>query len=281
MTIKALNGGKLLCLMAVAGAMTLGSCSKDDDEPEPAPAPAPAPVDTTPKKVIYPDEFYTRINGSKQDTLNTGDTIKANTLLVNGVNSDSISVDVILRNEVNVDSSSVMFTLNNKYLGKVNVSGKSSIHDSIYSIKFPTIEGDYSLSVNGKSRSFAVASTGKDLSKTSRSLSNKYSVNLDADNKSILGIEFAAKEKITVAHIKSSTGKLINLTDEKYNEYISTTLSNITDEIDNDMKNAEDFLPLEGLNAFEYIDANNKIYICKVVKSEGANSTEVTIEIAY
>ncbi len=280
MIIKALNGGKLLCLMAaVAGAMALGSCNKDDDEPEPAPAPV-TPVDTTPVKVIYPDEFYKRVNDTR-DTLNTGDTIKANTLLVNGVNSDSISVDVILRNEVNVDSSSVMFTLNNKYLGKVNVSGKSSIHDSIYSIKFPTIEGDYSLSVNGKSRSFAVASTGKDLSKTSRSLSNKYSVNLDADNKSILGIEFAAKEKITVAHIKSSTGKLINLTDEKYNEYISTTLSNITDEIDNDMKNAEDFLPLEGLNAFEYIDANNKIYICKVVKSEGANSTEVTIEIAY
>ena len=63
MTIKALHGGKLLCLMAaVAGAMTLGSCKDDDnDDPEPEPAPV-VPVDTTPKKVVYPDQFYTRFS---------------------------------------------------------------------------------------------------------------------------------------------------------------------------------------------------------------------------
>ena len=46
MTIKALNGGKLLCLMAaVTGVLTLGSCNKDDDDPQPEPA----PVETGPR----------------------------------------------------------------------------------------------------------------------------------------------------------------------------------------------------------------------------------------
>lgn len=277
MTIKALHGGKLLCLMAaVAGAMTLGSCKDDDDDNDSKPEPEPVQKDTTPKKVTFPDEYLFRLKDTR-DSLKSGDTIKANTLLNNGVNSDTISVDVILRNNVKVNTASL--TLSNDYLKDVKFEGEST--DSIYSVTFPAIEGKYSLKINGKTRNFVVAGTGKELSKTSRSLSNKYSVTLDADNKSILGIEFAAKEKVTIAHIKSSTGKIINFTDEKYNEYISKTPSEINDEIEKDIKNAEDLLPLEGLNAFEYIDADGKAYICKVVKSEGGNSTEVTIEIAY
>ena len=205
MTIKALHGGKLLCLMAaVAGAMTLGSCKDDDnDDPEPEPAPV-VPVDPTPKKVIYPDQFSFRLNNSTPYSLR--DSIKANTLLADGINSDSISVDVILRNKTNVDPSSVSFTVENTFLGKVNVSDKASITDSIFSVTFPAIEGSYSLSINGKNKKFSVVSTEKTTS-ANRQLSNKYTVKLDATNKSICGIEFVPKEKITVAFKDCRTHK--------------------------------------------------------------------------
>lgn len=262
-------------MAAFAGALTLGSCKDDDDDVKPAPAPEPEVIDTVP---FIPAENYFAING---DSLFSGDTIKANTLLNKGANSDSLTFDVVLRNETVIDSSSLSFSFSNDYLGKVNVQGVAKfVSDSSYTVKFPAIEGNYTFSVNGIDKQFKVVGTGKELSKTSRFLSNKYSVNLNANNKSICGIEFVAKEKLTIAHIKSSAGKFISLIDEKYNEYVSETRSDIEDDIE-DITTSEDTLTLEGLSAFAYIDTTGKIYICKVAKSEGDNSTDVTIEIAY
>ena len=279
MTIKALNGGKLLCLMAtVVGVMTLGSCNKDDDEPEPEPAPV-VPVDTTPKKVIYPDQFSFRLNKSTPDSLR--DTIKANTLLADGINSDSISVDVILRNKTNVDPATVSFTVSNSFLGKVNVSGNASITDSIYSITFPAIEGSYALSINGKNKKFSVVSTEKTTS-ANRKLSNKYTVKLDATNKSICGIEFVPKEKITVAHLKGS-GKFVNLSDDTYNKYLTSALSYVKADIDDIItENAEELLPLKELKHFAYVAENGNIFVVNVVSGNVDDAaTEVALEIVY
>lgn len=279
MTIKALNGGKLLCLMAtVAGVMTLGSCNKDDDEPEPEPAPV-VPVDTTPKKVVYPDQFSFRLNKSTPDSLR--DTIKANTLLADGINSDSISVDVILRNKTNVDPATVSFTVSNSFLGKVNVSGNASITDSIYSITFPAIEGSYALSINGKNKKFSVVSTEKTTS-ANRKLSNKYTVKLDATNKSICGIEFVPKEKITVAHLKGS-GKFVNLSDDTYNKYLTSALSYVKADIDDIItENAEELLPLKELKHFAYVAENGNIFVVNVVSGNVDDAaTEVALEIVY
>ena len=279
MTIKALHGGKLLCLMAaVAGAMTLGSCKDDDDDPEPEPAPV-VPVDTTPKKVVYPDQFSFRLNNSTPDSLR--DTIKANTLLADGINSDSISVDVILRNKTNVDPSSVSFTVENTFLGKVNVSDKASITDSIFSVTFPAIEGSYSLSINGKNKKFSVVSTEKTTS-ANRQLSNKYTVKLDATNKSICGIEFVPKEKITVAHLKGS-GKFVNLSDDTYNKYLTSALSYVKADIDDIItENAEELLPLKELKHFAYVAENGNIFVVNVVSGNVDDAaTEVALEIVY
>lgn len=279
MTIKALHGGKLLCLMAaVAGAMTLGSCNKDDDDPEPEPAPV-VPVDTTPKKVVYPDQFSFRLNKSTPDSLR--DTIKANTLLADGINSDSISVDVILRNKTNVDPASVSFTVENTFLGKVNVSDNASITDSIFSVTFPAIEGSYSLSINGKNKKFSVVSTEKTTS-ANRQLSNKYTVKLDATNKSICGIEFVPKEKITVAHLKGS-GKFVNLSDDTYNKYLTSALSYVKADIDDIItENAEELLPLKELKHFAYVAENGNIFVVNVVSGNVDDAaTEVALEIVY
>lgn len=280
MTIKALHGGKLLCLMAaVAGAMTLGSCKDDDnDDPEPEPAPV-VPVDTTPKKVVYPDQFSFRLNNSTPDSLR--DTIKANTLLADGINSDSISIDVILRNKTNVDPSSVSFTVENTFLGKVNVSDNASITDSIFSVTFPAIEGSYSLSINGKNKKFSVVSTEKTTS-ANRQLSNKYTVKLDATNKSICGIEFVPKEKITVAHLKGS-GKFVNLSDDTYNKYLTSALSYVKADIDDIItENAEELLPLKELKHFAYVAENGNIFVVNVVSGNVDDAaTEVALEIVY
>ncbi len=278
MTIKALNGGKLLCLMAtVAGVMTLGSCNKDDDEPEPEPAPV-VPVDTTPKKVVYPDQFSFRLNNSTPDSLR--DTIKANTLLADGINSDSISVDVILRNKTNVDPASVSFTVSNSFLGKVNVSGNASITDSIYSITFPAIEGSYALSINGKTRNFTVA--GDNFKSATRNLSNKYVAKLDAVNKSICGIEFEPKAEITVAHMKGS-GKFIVLSDDVYNEYLTSKLALVKGYIEDvDAADKKSLLPLKDLNHFAYVAENGNIFIVNVASGNADDAaSEVTLEIVY
>lgn len=280
MTIKALNGGKLLCLMAtVAGVMTLGSCNKDDDEPEPEPAPV-VPVDPTPKKVVYPDQFSFRLNNSTPDSLNSGDTIKANTLLADGVNSDSVSVDVVLRNKTMVDPTSVTFTVNNTFLGKVNVSGNASITDSIYSITFPAIEGSYALSINGKARNFTVA--GDNFKSATRNLSNKYVAKLDAVNKSICGIEFEPKAEITVAHMKGS-GKFIVLSDDVYNEYLTSKLALVKGYIEDvDAADKKSLLPLKDLNHFAYVAENGNIFIVNVASGNADDvASEVTLEIVY
>ena len=278
MTIKALNGGKLLCLMAtVAGVMTLGSCNKDDDEPEPEPAPV-VPVDTTPKKVVYPDQFSFRLNKSTPDSLR--DAIKANTLLADGINSDSISVDVILRNKTNVDPATVSFTVSNSFLGKVNVSGNASITDSIYSITFPAIEGSYALSINGKTRNFTVA--GDNFKSATRNLSNKYVAKLDAVNKSICGIEFEPKAEITVAHMKGS-GKFIVLSDDVYNEYLTSKLALVKGYIEDvDAADKKSLLPLKDLNHFAYVAENGNIFIVNVASGNADDAaSEVTLEIVY
>ena len=279
MTIKTLNGGKLLCLMAaVAGVMALGSCSKDEDDPQPEPPVV--PVDSTPKKVIYPDQFSFRLNNSTPDTLNTGDTIKANTLLANGVNSDSVSVDVVLRNKTMVDPASVSFTVSNSFLGKVNVSNNASITDSIYSITFPAIEGSYALSINGKARNFTVA--GDNFKSATRNLSNKYVAKLDAVNKSICGIEFEPKAEITVAHLKGS-GKFIVLSDDVYNEYLTSKLALVKGYIEDvDAADKKSLLPLKDLNHFAYVAENGNIFIVNVASGNADDAaSEVTLEIVY
>lgn len=282
MTIKALNGGKLLCLMAaVAGVMTLGSCNKDDDDPEPEPAPV-VPVDSTPKKIVYPDQFTFRLNNSTPDSLK--DTIKANTLLENGVNSDSISVDVVLRNKTMVDPASVSFTVENKYLGTVNVSGNASITDSIYSITFPAIEGSYALSVNGKARNFTVAGTGKAITASSRNFSNSYVVVFTSDNAKSGEFTFtpySETEDGSVYAKLSGNGKFIALTEEAYNGYFSGNIvileGELRDVADEDWKSS-----INNVNYFAYqtVDASDpqmkKIYLGKVSNFVGASLREAS-----
>lgn len=277
MTIKALNGGKLLCLMAtVAGVMTLGSCNKDDDEPEPEPAPV-VPVDPTPKKVVYPDQFSFRLNNSTPDSLNSGDTIKANTLLADGVNSDSVSVDVVLRNKTMVDPTSVTFTVSNSILGKVNVSGNASITDSIYSITFPAIEGSYALSINGKARNFTVAGTGKAITASSRNFSNSYVVVFTSDNAKAGEFTFtpySETEDGSVYAKLSGNGKFVALTEDDYNGYLSgnkglleVALKDVADE---DWKSS-----INNANYFAY-QSGDKIFLGKVSNFVGASLREAS-----
>lgn len=284
MTIKALHGGKLLCLMAaVAGAMTLGSCKDDDDDPEPTPAPV--PVDTTPQKVTFPDEYKFRINNSTPAAFNAGDSIKANTLLSNGANSDTVSIDVILRNNTMVDPSLVSLSLANSYLGSVKISQTPSINDSIYSVSFPAVEGNYSLSINGKTRNFVVASTAKP--SANRSLSNKYTAKLDSVNKSIFGMEFVPFSKTqltsTIAHLKGS-GKFITLSDEVYNNYLTSPLSfvkgDITDKLENETTT---LLPLNEVKHFAYVAESGNIIICNIADFAGAEvqGATLSVEISY
>ncbi len=283
MTIKALNGGKLLCLMAtVAGVMTLGSCNKDDDEPEPEPAPV-VPVDTTPKKVVYPDQFSFRLNKSTPDSLR--DTIKANTLLADGINSDSISVDVILRNKTNVDPATVSFTVSNSFLGKVNVSGNASITDSIYSITFPAIEGSYALSINGKNKKFSVAGTGKALSASSRNFSNGYVVDFNSDNTKLGDFTFtpySETEDGSVYAKISGNGKFVALTEEDYNGYLSGNKSLLKGALEDVA--AEDLkASINNVNYFAY-QSGEKIYLGKVLNYVGASLREassVKVSLTY
>lgn len=285
MTIKALNGGKLLCLMAtVAGVMTLGSCNKDDDEPEPEPAPV-VPVDSTPKKVVYPDEFSFRLNNSTPDTLNSGDTIKANTLLADGANTDSVSVDVVLRNKTMVDPASVSFTVSNTYLGKVSVSGTPSISDSIYSITFPAIEGSYVLSINGKTRNFIVAGTGKAISASSRNFSNSYVVAFTSDNAKLGEFTFtpySETEDGSVYAKLSGNGKFVALAEEEYNGYLSGNKGllevALKDVAESDLKAS-----INNSNYFAY-QSGDKVYLGKVLSFDGASLREassMTVSLTY
>lgn len=283
MTIKALNGGKLLCLMAtVAGVMTLGSCNKDDDEPEPEPAPV-VPVDTTPKKVVYPDQFSFRLNNSTPDSLR--DTIKANTLLADGINSDSISVDVILRNKTNVDPASVSFTVSNNFLGEVNVSDNASITDSIFSVTFPAIEGSYALSINGKNRKFIVEGTGKALSASSRNFSNGYVVDFNSDNTKLGDFTFtpySETEDGSVYAKISGNGKFVALTEEDYNGYLSGNKGLL--EVALKDVAAEDLkASINNVNYFAY-QSGEKIYLGKVLNYVGASLREassVKVSLTY
>lgn len=285
MTIKALNGGKLLCLMAaVAGVMTLGSCNKDDDDPEPEPEPVPVDT-TTPKKVVYADLFSFRLNNSTLDTLNAGDTIKASTLLENGVNSDSISVEVVLRNQTMVDPASVSFTVENKYLGTVNVSGNASIKDSIYNITFPAIEGSYSLSINGKNKKFSVAGTGKALSASSRNFSNGYVVDFNSDNTKLGDFTFtpySETEDGSVYAKISGNGKFVALTEEDYNVYLSGN-KGLLEVALKDVASEDLKASINNVNYFAY-QSGEKIYLGKVLNYVGASLREassVKVSLTY
>ncbi len=283
MTIKALNGGKLLCLMAaVAGAMTLGSCNKDDDDPEPEPAPV-VPVDSTPKKVVYPDQFSFRLNNSTPDSLR--DTIKANTLLADGINSDSISIDVVLRNKTMVDPASVSFTVSNSFLGKVNVSDNASITDSIFSVTFPAIEGSYSLSINGKNKKFIVAGTGKALTASSRNFSNSYVVEFNSDNAKLGDFTFtpySETEDGSVYAKISGNGKFVALTEEDFNVYLSGNKSLLKGALEDVA--AEDLkASINNVNYFAY-QSGEKIYLGKVLNYVGASLREassVKVSLTY
>lgn len=273
MTIKALHGGKLLCLMAaVAGAMTLGSCKDDDDDPEPTPAPV--PVDTTPQKVTFPDEYKFRINNSTPVAFNAGDSIKANTLLSNGVNSDTISIDVILRNKTMVDPASVSLSLANNYLGSVKISQTPSITDSIYSVSLPAIEGNYSLTINGKTRNFVVAGSGKDLSAISRNLSNCYTTAFDSQNTKVSDFTFSPytedEDGTTHPARLAGNGSFMILTEDEYNNYISDNKAELSDIKMTDAKTS-----IFNVTYFLYRKENNN-YLCKVLSFEGPSLKEAT-----
>jgi hypothetical protein len=270
-------------MAAVAGAMTLGSCKDDDnDDPEPEPAPV-VPVDTTPKKVVYPDQFSFRLNNSTPDSLR--DTIKANTLLADGINSDSISVDVILRNKTNVDPSSVSFTVENTFLGKVNVSDKASITDSIFSVTFPAIEGSYSLSINGKNKKFSVAGTGKALSASSRNFSNSYVVDFNSDNTKLGDFTFtpySETEDGSVYAKISGNGKFVALTEEDYNVYLSGN-KGLLEVALKDVASEDLKASINNVNYFAY-QSGEKIYLGKVLNYVGASLREassVKVSLTY
>lgn len=252
----------------------------DDPEPEPAPV---VPVDTTPKKVVYPDQFSFRLNKSTPDSLR--DTIKANTLLADGINSDSISVDVILRNKTNVDPATVSFTVSNSFLGKVNVSGNASITDSIYSITFPAIEGSYALSINGKNRKFIVEGTGKALSASSRNFSNGYVVDFNSDNTKLGDFTFtpySETEDGSVYAKISGNGKFVALTEEDYNGYLSGNKSLLKGALEDVA--AEDLkASINNVNYFAY-QSGEKIYLGKVLNYVGASLREassVKVSLTY
>lgn len=217
MTIKRLNGGKLLCLMAAfAGAMTLGSCKDDDDEPEPTPAPDPVvkPV------VKLPDVFT--INDSI--SINGGEIITAKTLLEDGKNSSTTKIVAKLSNGVKVDANTISFSFSNDYIGTVGVEGTlSTLNDSTISIVFPSIEGDYSLKLNGVEKKFQIAGESA-LKLGSRSFSNLYTAKLDSMNKSLNGISFVSysvSDDGAVFSKLSGNGLFYALTEEAYNKYVS------------------------------------------------------------
>ncbi len=268
-------------MATVAGALTLGSCNKDDDDP--APAPDPVPVDTTPAPIIYPDEFYIRLNKEKADTLNSGDTIKANTLLDSvGANSDAISVDVIIRNGEKIDANSLSFSLNNEFLSRVPVSGVEKItDDSIYSITFPAIEGSYTLNINDLTRRFTVVSSKK--ASSNRSLTNKYSFKFDETNASFVGVKFIAynEETFSMAHL-NATGSLFALSDEDYNKYMTSALTIIKGDLSDKEDEGENKnnLSLKELKHFAYV-ANNIVYVFNIIGEASENSSELSVEVSY
>lgn len=285
MTIKALQGGKLLCLMAtVAGVMTLGSC-KDDDKNDPEPTPEPVQKDTTPKKVTYPDEYAVRLNDS---TIKVNDTIVANTLLNAGVNSDKISVDVVLRNGVKVDLNTTTFTLKNDYLGTVDVAGESSVSaDSIYSITFPAIEGTYTLKINGKATTYHVVGS-KALSVSSRSFSNNYTASFDAENTKLGNVltftPYTETEESAQYAKLSGDGKFVALEEDAYNDYISSNKGRGLLEVD--LKDVESDSWKSTFNNGTYFafQTDDKIYLGKVISFDGETlreSSSVKVSIVF
>lgn len=264
--------------------MTLGSCKDDDDDPEPTPAPV--PVDTTPQKVTFPDEYKFRINNSTPVAFNAGDSIKANTLLSNGANSDTVSIDVILRNNTMVDPTSVSLSLANSYLGSVKVSNTPSITDSIYSISLPAIEGNYSLTINGKTRNFVVASTGKKLSVISRDLSNSFYVTLNKTNAKASEFEFSpyteTEDGAMYAKL-SGSGKFVALEETDYNNYVASNKAIFEGEM-KDVAAENWKASINGSIYFAYMSAEDKVYLGKIVSFTGASlreASEIVVAINF
>lgn len=266
-------------MAAFAGALTLGSCKDDDDDVKPAPAPEPEVIDTVP---FIPAENYFAVNG---DSLFSGDTIKANTLLNKGVNSDSLTLDVVLRNETVIDSSSLSFSFSNNYLGKVNVQGVAKfVSDSSYTVKFPAIEGNYTFSVNGIDKQFKVVGTGKELSKSARALSNMFTMKYSKDVDTNLGIKFVPYNvaEDTGARFTSAAGSFIAISAEDYDSFVNTTsLGTITDFIE-DATLTEGKLMLKNVEYFIYSNGG-KNYVVKIIDFAGSNvdTTDLTMVVTY
>ncbi len=259
-------------MAAVAGAMTLGSCKDDDDDNDSKPEPEPVQKDTTPKKVTVPDEYFFRLKDTR-DTLKSGDTIKANTLLNNGVNTDSISVDVTLRNNEKVNTASL--TLSNDYLKDVKFEGEST--NSIYSVTFPAIEGKYSLKINGKTRNFVVAGSGKDLSAISRNLSNCYTTAFDSQNTKVSDFTFSpyTEDEDGSTHPARLEGKgsFFTLTEVEYNQLITEKKADLTDLAN--LKKNDAKTSIFNVAYFLYKNGDNN-YLCKVLSYEGPSLKEAT-----
>lgn len=273
MTIKALHGGRLLCLMAsVAGVMTLGSCKDDDDEPAPAPAPV-VPVDTTPQKVTLPDNYYFRINNSTAENLKSGDTIKANTLLADGINTDMVSFDVALENGAKVNSVSLM--LSNDYLKNAKFEGETT--GSIYSVTVPAIEGTYTLTINGKENTYYIVGTGKSLSAVSRNLSNCYTTAFDSQNTKVSDFTFSpyTEDEDGSTHPARLEGKgsFFTLTEVEYNQLITEKKADLTDLAN--LKKNDAKTSIFNVAYFLYKNGDNN-YLCKVLSYEGPSLKEAT-----
>ncbi len=293
MTIKALKGGKLLCLMAaVSGAMALGSC-KDDDKPEQPEAPE-VPVDTTPAKVTYPNEFNIRINNDQPTLVKATDTtINAKTLLsldsTNNTmkNSDIISFDVILRNGVKINSEEVDLTYMNPDLGKIDFTSVASINsDSIFSATVPAMPGMYSVSVNGFSKNITVED--KDLEKKSRFLSNFFTVKLDSVNTTISGITFDPYKKVgistTPAHL-SGSGKFVSITEKEFSDLINSKVSEVKANVSDMEIEKENYLELTDAKYFVYYTEDSNHDIDKIFVGEyafaGGQAKEVSLKMSY
>lgn len=287
MTIKALHGEKVLYLLALAGAMTFGSCgddnnySGDEDEPE-----APQ-VDPTPIVPVTPASLSYRINEETKVSFNSNDTIIANTCVDSmGGNSTLIGIDVILADDEIVDESSVSFTFSNEYQRKVSVSGVPSYSGSIYSITIPAIEGIYSLAINKQNFTFNVIGS-QSLNDNSRNFSNIYTVVLNSENSKSGDFEFTPFTKTKEGSVNakiSGKGDFLSLDENGYNKYISSDKAIFSAKMNDAAKNSKDWeSSLINENYFTY-KSGDKFYLGKVVDFVGESlveATEIKLSITY
>lgn len=267
-------------MAAFAGVISFSSCKDDegdDNKPEPTPVPVPVP---TPVKVIIPDEFFIGKDTLKNDTV-----VVAKTLLSQGKLSDSLSVFVTLHNGDSILSTKL--SMNNSFLGTVDVNANTLQGDSTFTASFPAIEGDYTLSINDITKTFSVKSSDNNFEQKTRSLSNFFNVKLTNENASFCGMTFEpynADEDRGARFTSAGDGKFIALTEDgdfNYNNLVSKTRGNLNDVVEDNEKNKKDILALKNTKQFIYVSADGKSYLCKVTEFAEAEATELTLSITF